>query len=518
MRPTRRLIRYPPGDLPRYLPLGLLFLLAAAVMFFRLADKSLWNDEAFSFFVARRGPAAAVRFIAQDTQPPVYYLALSVWLGLGHGVLPLRALSALAAALTVLPLYAAARRLFGARTAAVAGLLFALTPLVANWGQKARPYALQTLFLAVAYWGFVEVYCASAARDAWIGQGLARALRTRRIGAARTDLAWLACGLGGALAMLTQQPAGFFLLGLNVAVLLDALPRLWANRRWLINWTVSQLVLIGVWLLWLPWFLVQIRINLTPAQIAARHTNFLIDGWGVVSNLEGLFGVGSLWRAETPFLALQIGLGVVGAVLLIRAGRAIPVLVPLLVPLVVCVFGFLLLNPVFGYVIGEFVFNWLPYSILLAYALVHVRPRPAAAAVFGLLLLGDIWGLRNYYEMPDQPTAQVAAVIRRHMRAGDGVILSDNAAMRWTLAYYLGPRRRRQLVGLDVVAEWDFDRLLRTPAAALRQTRDWVVLPGAQPPSVDLALLRQRMRLVLRDRIEGATVLLFEAPGEAKRP
>lgn len=125
--------------LNRRLVPALLVLLAAGVMSFRLAHKSLWNDEAFSFFVARGGPAAAVRFIAQDTQPPLYYLALSLWLRLGHGIAVLRALSVLALALAVLPLYGAARRLFDARTAAVAGLLFALTPLVAGWAQKARP-------------------------------------------------------------------------------------------------------------------------------------------------------------------------------------------------------------------------------------------------------------------------------------------------------------------------------------------------------------------------------------------
>ncbi len=511
-------------SLNRRLVPALLVLLAAGVMSFGLADKSLWNDEAFSFFVSRGGPVAAVRFIAQDAQPPLYYMVLSLWLRLGHGIAVLRALSVLAMALAVLPLYGAARRLFDARTAAVAGLLFALTPLVVGWAQKARPYAVQTLFLSIAFWGFVEVWCAREAHEEWIGRGVVRALRIRRIGTARTDLGWLACALGGGLAMLTQQPAGFFLLGCNCAVLFAVLPRPWQHRRWLLNWTVAQLVLIGVWLLWLPWFLRQIAINLTPEQIAVRHTNFLIDGAGVVGNLEGVFGIASLWRAEPVALAVQLGAALLSAVLLVRgpgsraihahretplhARRTIPVLVPLLVPVVVCVLGFLLVYPVFGYVIGEFVFLWLPYSVLLAYAIVHLRPCLAGAALLGVLLVGDVWGLRNYYESPNQPTAQVAAVIRAGMQPQDGVILSDDAAMRWVLAYYLG-RTRRQLVGLDVAAEWDFDRLIRTPAAAFRQRRDWMVLPGGRPPAVARDLLERRMRHVARTQIGAATVLLF---------
>ncbi|MBW4090704.1 MAG: glycosyltransferase family 39 protein [Proteobacteria bacterium] len=502
----------------RLVPL-LLVLLAGGVMAYRLAAKPLWNDEAFSYFVARHGLAAAVRFISQDTQPPLYYLLLSLWLPIGHGVAALRLLSVLAMALAVLPLYAAARRLFDDRTAAVAGLLFALTPLVVGWAQKVRPYPLQTLFLAIAFCGFVEVWCAPEAHADRIGQGMARAVRTRRWGAARADLGWLACALGGAGAMLTQQPAGFFLLGCNCAVLFAVLPRPWLHWRWLVNWTVSQLVLIGVWLLWLPEFLHQIAINMTPEQIALRHTNFLINGTDVVGNLVGVFGIASLWRGEPVALVLQLGAAALGAALLllgrrpgapVHATKAMPLLVPLLVPVVVCVLGFLLVSPVLGYVIADFIFLWLPYSVLIAYAVVHMRPRLLGVGLLGVLLLADAWGLRNYFQTPNQPTAQVAAVVRAGMRPGDGVILSDNAAMRWTLGYYLGARRR-ELVGLDVTAEWDLDRLLRTPASAFGQQRDWVVLPGHQPSAVSLDVLAQRMRLLSRTKIGEATVLLFES-------
>ena len=494
--------------LPRYLVPGLLVALAAVVMGFRLTNKDLWNDEAFSYFVARHGPAAAARFIVQDTQPPVYYLILSVWLQLGRSAVVLRSLSVAALALAVLPLYGAARRLFDAQVAGVAGAFFVLTPLVVGWAQKARPYAVQTLFLAIAYWGFVEVYRSAAAREAWIGASLRR-------GVGRVDLGWGALALGGGMAMLTQQPAGFFLLGLNVTALLVVLRRGPGWGRFLANWTVSQMLLIGVWLLWLPWFLRQIGTNLTPAQIAVRHPNFLIGGDQVLGYLRGLFGVGSLWRAEPLFLAVQLAAALAGCVMLRRGGRATPVLAPLLVPPAVGLVGFWLIHPVFGYVIGEFVFLWLPYSILLGYAVARLPWRFVGVAVAAVILLGDAWGLRNYYETPNQPTAQVAAVIAAGMRPGDGVILAENTAMRWALAYYLGPARRHLLVGLDVSAEWDYDRLLRTRAAALRQTRNWVVLPGnGQPVAVDPGVLQADMRQVSAVRRGSASVRLFvERPG-----
>lgn len=389
------------------LPL-LLVALAALTMSFHLANKSLWNDEAFSFFVARGGPSAAVRFIAQDTHPPIYYLALSLWLRSGDGVLALRSLSVLALVLAVLPLYGAAQRLFDTSTAAAAGLFFALSPLIVDWAQKARPYAVQTCLLSVAFWGFAEVYCADAARREWIGQGALRAVRTHRLSGFRTDLAWLAVAVGGGFAMLAQQPAGFFLLGLNVAILLGALQRRRSNYRWLINWAVSQLLLVGVWLVWFPWFLRQIMSNLTPDQIAARHSNFLIDRSGLLVNLEGIFGIGSLWHAALPFLALLLSTATIGAVLLVRVRRAVPVLVPILVPICVCTLGFLLIHPVFGYIIADFAFLWIPYTMLIGYAVAHLRPRLLRAGLLGMIVLGEVWGLHNYY-LKRKPAARCTA-------------------------------------------------------------------------------------------------------------
>ncbi len=478
-----------------------LLLMAATLAGFHLSHKPLWNDEAFSYFVARHGPAATLRFIAQDTQPPLFYLILSEWLRMGRSALVMRSLSAAALTLATLPVYGAARRLFGAREAILAGVFFSATPLVVNWAQKARPYALQVLLLAVAYWGFVEVWRSAEARERWIGTG-----------PGRVNLGWAALTLGGASAMLTQQPAGFFLLGLNAAALLEILCL--GNRclRFLVNWTLSQLLLILIWAMWLPWFLRQIAINLTPAEIALRHTNFLIGDRDVLGYLQGLLGIASLWRAAPLFLLVQLTGATIGAAMLFRRRQAAPVLIPLLAPPLVAIAGFLLIHPIFGYVIGEFVFLWIPYAILLGYAVARAPWRPVGVTLAALIFLGDAWGLHNYYATPNLPTAAVADVIGAGMKPGDGVILAQNVAFRWALAYYLGPVRRKELVGLNVSAEWDYDRLIRSTAAALRQRRDWVILPGdGQPPAVSLAALTRRMRTERVVHIAGSEVRLLVA-------
>jgi mannosyltransferase len=146
--------------LPRFRPAQIqiaIILLAAVLNFFHIDRASLWNDEAFSFFVARDGLAHTLRAVANDTQPPLYYLTLSLWLGLGTSVFVFRTLSATAMTLALLPLHAAARRLFDQRVALLASFLFAIAPLDISWAQKARPYPLQVLLIACAFWGFVRV-------------------------------------------------------------------------------------------------------------------------------------------------------------------------------------------------------------------------------------------------------------------------------------------------------------------------------------------------------------------------
>jgi mannosyltransferase len=442
--------------------LGLLTLLTAALCLYRLAGQPLWNDEAFSFFVAYRDLATTLDFVRQDTQPPLYYLLLSCWLKLGHDPFVLRGLSALALVACVPLLGDAARRLLGWPAALLAALLFALDANCVDWAQKARPYALQTAFVALAFWGFARI---------WVG-------RAGRVG-------WLAYAAGGAAAMLTQYPAGFFLLGCNVAMALRLLLR--ADRALLVGWVAAQLLLMALLLPWLPGFLAQFSAHLTPQQMALKHKNFLIDGRTLAGLLQGLLGVPTLWRAQAPFTLLFAAVAAAGAVAVARRGAGLPVGVVVAAPLAACLLGFALLHPVFGYVTYSFVWLLLPYSVLLAAGILFIRPPPLRAAVVALLLLGDVWGLRNYFAAPAVPLDRVAAAIGAQLRPGDGVVLSRTQATRWGLAYYLGPPYAGKLAGLDVSDPAASDWPIGDAEPALRQPRLWLVLPDGETPAVDPA-------------------------------
>lgn len=448
-------------------------LLAAALGSFHLAAQPLWNDEAFSFFVAYRGLAHTVYFMRQDTQPPIYYLVLTAWLRLGHDPLVLRGLSVLAIVASVPLLHDAGRRLLGAPAALLAILLFTLDPNVLLWAQRARPYALQTGFVALAFWGFIRI---------WVG------------GRDAPLVGWLAWTLGGALSLLTQYPAGFFLLGANTAIAVRVLLHPTAEAGLLPRWIAGQLAMIALCLPWLSEFLHQFASHLTPDQIAAHHRIYLISTSNLVSGLRGLLSVPTLWRAQLPFTLLYAVLAFAGTIATWRRRVVLPVLGTCCVPLVVCVAGFALLHPVLGYVTLDFIWLLLPYTLLVS-AGILLLPRRVGAAAVVLLLVGDVWGLRNSYAEASAPLDQVAAAVRAQLQPGDGVLLSRTAAARWGLAYYLGSPYAGRLKGLDVAdvpAEgWPITSL----AQAGRLSRVWLVLPRGEVPALDPADLARDFSL-----------------------
>ena len=81
--------------------LALVALAAGILRFVGLARESIWLDEATSIIIARMNWSSVVAWAAGDIHPPLYYLALHLWLGLGDSEFSVRALSALYGALTV---------------------------------------------------------------------------------------------------------------------------------------------------------------------------------------------------------------------------------------------------------------------------------------------------------------------------------------------------------------------------------------------------------------------------------
>lgn len=126
-----------------HLFLAALLLLAALLRFYRIGYQSYWNDEGTSVALASRSLGLILQGASQDIHPPLYYVLLHGWMQLfGRGEVAVRALSALLGAMCVGATYTLARRVWGDRTALLAALLAAVSPLQVYYAQEARMYML----------------------------------------------------------------------------------------------------------------------------------------------------------------------------------------------------------------------------------------------------------------------------------------------------------------------------------------------------------------------------------------
>ena len=130
-------------------PAGLVGL-AAVIRAIGLADRPLWLDEALSVLYAQLDPATLFELRRRGTNPPLYHLLLSYWVGLfGSSEAALRSLSVIAGTAAPAVVYLLARSVGGTMVGLLSAGLLAVNSLAVGYSQEARYYALVEL-LAVA--------------------------------------------------------------------------------------------------------------------------------------------------------------------------------------------------------------------------------------------------------------------------------------------------------------------------------------------------------------------------------
>jgi len=191
---------------PRRLPLDLAGLVVAIIVAIvarglTIGTQSAWLDEGSTMAVARHPLPELIFHVTHfDVHPPLYYMALHVWLNLvGVGVTQGRLLSLLCGVATVPALYALTQELFDRHTASGAALLLAVSPIASWYSNEIRMYAMAA-FLSLAALAF-----------------LVRAIHDNRW------LTWLGYAVSGAAALYTDYSAAYILVGGAAAAL--AVPR-----------------------------------------------------------------------------------------------------------------------------------------------------------------------------------------------------------------------------------------------------------------------------------------------------
>jgi mannosyltransferase len=146
-----------------------LTVVAALLRLLTLSQQSFWLDEAYTVRLLRMPFGSMLSTIPKtESTPYLYYVLAWPWTHVfGTGEYGVRSLSAVAGIATVPVVYAAARRIGGARAGAIAGLLIAVSPVLVWFSQEARSYSLAGLLSALT------VLCAAAYADTRRGAWLA---------------------------------------------------------------------------------------------------------------------------------------------------------------------------------------------------------------------------------------------------------------------------------------------------------------------------------------------------------
>ncbi|NCC31434.1 MAG: phospholipid carrier-dependent glycosyltransferase, partial [Chloroflexia bacterium] len=232
-------------DLPRrpaILVLGLIFLLALGLRFYRLDDLpfGLWRDEArhgmFAQLIRDYADYRPIYIASNRVNMPAlglypFALALHFW---GENLWSMRVVSGLAGALTVVPLYGFASWLSGRRSI---GLLAALFLAVSSWHITVSRLAFPTVFdplltlsgLWLLGWGLCPQ------NPVAVAQGQPTLLGRQRI------VALLACLLGGVCLGLAVQTYHTGRMAPIIAAWLALLLLLRAPQAWR-GWLVGSLV------------------------------------------------------------------------------------------------------------------------------------------------------------------------------------------------------------------------------------------------------------------------------------
>ncbi|HEY3062496.1 MAG TPA: glycosyltransferase family 39 protein [Chloroflexota bacterium] len=124
--------------------------LALALRLFGLDRKSVWFDEAITYFDAHAPWSGLLDSVRSDVHPPLNYVLYHLWPGVDAGDFWLRLPAAVLGAAAAVVAWAWARRIGTPGQALLTGGFVALAPLQIDLAQEARMYGLLLLLTAVS--------------------------------------------------------------------------------------------------------------------------------------------------------------------------------------------------------------------------------------------------------------------------------------------------------------------------------------------------------------------------------
>ena len=125
----------------------------------RALGASLWMDEGLSIGIASQPLFDIPGVLRQDGSPPLYYMALNIWMELvGNGPADTQAMSVATSLLAIPGGLWAGWTLFGRRAGLICAALAALNPFLTIYAQETRMYSLMVVLSLLTCAAFLHVY------------------------------------------------------------------------------------------------------------------------------------------------------------------------------------------------------------------------------------------------------------------------------------------------------------------------------------------------------------------------
>lgn len=377
----------------RAIPFLIIGALAATTRFFRLGHQSFWYDEVFSLRVGEQSVPALITDALRDAvHPPLYYLVLHPFLGLGEAEWIARLPSALLGVCFIALLFIAANELLGRRGAWIVAVCSLLSPYQVYFAQETRMYAL--------------LECLAL---------LSTILLYRSITTGRARL-WLGYTIATFLALMTHYMMAGLILGHGLWIC-------WASGRRQMDrrncgwWLLSQ---VGVLLLSAPWI---VGMLLLGHSIGNRAVNGSLPtaAWGAIGSFldfnfgyfEGLFRENDVVMSIFLIGVLAAGYFWTEGILKLRKisvtslrdeSHTRAAVYPLIVFTLVCPIFFSFVVAIYSeyHLPRYFILGYPAAMMILATGLAAAWEKRRPVAVVGGLLLGMLLALslKNYYFDP----------------------------------------------------------------------------------------------------------------------
>lgn len=384
--------------------------LALGLRLFHLGAWSFWEDEALTLLLAGQPVSTLLAIItAADVHPPLYFLLVKAFMGLGQSEFIIRLPSALCSTGAVLTLYLIGRDLFDEQVGLMAAFLMTISPLQLFYAQEARVYAPLLLFTGLASWAFIRALHSPSSQ--W----------------------WGLFVVGATLAGYTAYFAFPVFLAMGLYLLL-------VDRSWAHIWRfgLSAGVVAGLYLPWLGVLFFQAQSVLASFWIESPHPLILL------TSLSGFFvgiSLPAFWIAVSLAVTLMIIFVILNNV---RHALAVPgypsqALIWLLLWAFVPLLGIYLVSlvrPIFQ--LRTVITAALPIYLLVSWGLICPPRKRLNQWLFLPTLVVMFIALFNFYFNPAYAKPawrEAAAYVREHAQPNDiGIHTSDGSFLPF-LAY-----------------------------------------------------------------------------------